>query len=154
MIVVSDTSCITNLIAINRARLLRDMFGAVIIPPAVRDELNAGHDSLPDFVEVQAPRNRLDVESLLGRDLDSGEAEALVLAVELRADLLLMDELAGRAEAEARGLRIVGLIGVLRQAKEEGKIVAVRPELDALLEEGFWIAPSLRERFLRDMGEL
>jgi uncharacterized protein len=153
VIVVSDTSCITNLIAINRARLLEELFGSVIIPPAVQEELAVEHGSLPDFVEVRTPHDRLAIGDLMSRELDAGEAQAIVLAVELRAEFLLIDELAGRAAAEARGLTILGLIGVLRRAKDQGRISAVRPDLEALSEGGFWIAPQLRERVLRDLGE-
>jgi predicted nucleic acid-binding protein len=153
VIVVSDTSCITNLIAINRARLLEELFGSVIIPPAVQEELAFEHATLPDFVEVRAPRDRLAIRDLMTRELDAGEAEAIVLAVELRAEFLLIDELAGPAVAEARGLTILGLIGVLRRARDRGLISVVRPDLEALSEAGFWIAPQLRERVLRDVGE-
>ncbi len=153
MIVVSDTSCITNLIAIGRVGLLRDLFGNVVIPSAVRRELEVEHESLPDFLHVCAPQNRAAVEQLLSDELDAGEAEAIVLAEELHADFLLMDEAAGRAVAEGRGLFLVGLIGVLRRAKEAGYIAAVRPDFDALLTAGFRVAPKLQERFLRDVGE-
>ena len=125
----------------------------MIIPPAVRDELAVEHGALPDFVEVRTPHDRSAVEDLEIRELDAGEAEAIVLAEELRADFLPIDELAGRAVAEARGLTILGLIGVLRRAKNEGRIAAIRPDLEALSAAGFWIAPQLRERVLRNVGE-
>ena len=153
MIVVSDTSCITSLIAIDRVRLLCDLFGTVVIPAAVAQELAVEHEVLPDFVQVHTPRDRAAIEELMSRELDVGEAEAIVLAGELHADVLLIDESAGRAVAEERGLTILGLIGVLRRAKEERCISEVRPDLDALREAGFWIAPKLRKRFLTDMGE-
>ena len=153
MIVVSDTSCITNLIAIHRGQLLRELFGTVIIPPAVRDELAARHQVLPDYLETRAPLETAAVARLLAEPLDAGVAEAIVLAEELNADYLLIDEAAGRNVAEARGLRHFGLLGVLRRAKEKGKIAQIRPDVDALIRAGFWIAPRLRERFLRDVSE-
>lgn len=153
MIVVSDTSCITNLIAIRCVQLLRELFGTVIIPPAVRDELAARHAVLPDFLETRVPLETAAVARLLAEPLDPGEAEAIILAEELQADYLLIDEAARRDVAEARGLRHFGLLGVLRRAKEKGKIAQVQPDVDALIRAGFWIAPRLRERFLRDVGE-
>ncbi len=153
MIVVSDTSCITNLIAIGRVTLLRDLFGTVLIPPAVRNELAVHHAALPDFLEVRAPFARELVERLLKEPLGQGEAEAIVLAEETHADYLLIDETAGRAVAKARGLTRFGILGVLQRAKERGQLSVVRADLDALQAVGFWIAPKLRERFLRDMGE-
>jgi len=153
VIVVSDTSCITNLIAIGRVGLLRDLFGVVLIPPAVRDELAVQHDTLPDFFEVRAPFAHTVVAELLEEPLGLGEAEAIVLAEETHADYLLIDETAGRAVARARGLPRIGLLGVLQRAKERGLLANVKPGLDALQAAGFWISPKLRERFLRDMGE-
>ncbi len=153
MIVVSDTSCITGLIAIHREQLLRQLFGTVIIPPAVSEELRAAHAILPDYLETRTPLGTAAVARLLLKPLDLGEAEAMVLAEELHADYLLIDETAGRKVAEARGIRHFGLLGVLSRAKEKGFISQLRPELDALISTGFRIAPRLRERFLSDMGE-
>ena len=149
MIVVSDTSCITNLIAIGRVALLRELFGVVLIPPAVRNELAVQHEILPDFFEVRAPFAHTVVAGLLEEPLELGEAEAIVLAEETHADYLLIDETAGRAVARARGLTRIGLLGVLQR----GLLVNVRPDLDALQAAGFWISPKLRQRFLSEMEE-
>ena len=153
MIVVSDTSCITNLSAIGRVALLRELFGVVLIPPAVRNELAVQHEILPDFFEVRAPFAHTVVAGLLEEPLELGEAEAIVLAEETHADYLLIDETAGRAVARARGLTRIGLLGVLQRAKERGLLVNVRPDLDALQAAGFWISPKLRQRFLSEMEE-
>lgn len=151
MIVVSDISCLSNLIAINRIFLLREMFGTVIIPPPVRAELNTHPLSLPDYLETRAPSGRAAVASLLAAPLHRGEA--IALAEELCADYLLIDQTAGRTVAEVRGLRHIGLHGLLRRAKEQGRIAEVRPELDAPMAAGFWIAANLRARYLHDLGE-
>lgn len=153
MIVVSDTSCITNLIAIGRAHLLADVFGRVIIPSAVRDELLVEHEDLPAFIEVQTVKDAAAVFAILSDEIDLGEAEAVILAEELNADVLLIDESAGRALAAQRGLRIVGVLGVFREAKARGFVSEIRPDVDALQARGFWISPALRERVLRDLGE-
>jgi len=153
VIVVSDTSCITGLIAIHREQLLQQLFGTVIIPPAVREELGVAHAILPDYLETRTPLETVAVARLLLEPLDPGEAEAMVLVEELHADYLLIDETAGRKIAEARGILHFGLLGVLSRAKEKGIIAQLRPELDALINTGFRIAPRLRERFLSDIGE-
>lgn len=153
MIVVSDTSCITNLIAIGRIQLLADLFGTVLIPVAVRGELTVSPARLPTFIWVQAAVDRAAVGRLLDEDLDEGEAEAIVLAEETRASALLIDEAAGRKTAQRLGLRIIGLLGVLRRAKKRGFIPAVRPDLDALQLLGFRGAPALRARVVKDLGE-
>jgi hypothetical protein len=83
MIVVSDTSPLTTLKQIGRVELLRELYGEVLIPEAVRDELSAAHESLPGFVECVPVADRRAVNSLLEK-LDAGEAEAIVLAKERR----------------------------------------------------------------------
>jgi uncharacterized protein len=83
MIVVSDTSCISNLLTIGKADLLEKLFGEVIIPPAVEKELRRYHSAIPVFLKVVAPA-RIDLVARLSRELDSGEAEAISLACELK----------------------------------------------------------------------
>lgn len=112
MIVVSDTSCITNLITIGQDRLLADLFGSVLIPPAVNRELLRGHATIPPYVSVRSPEPSPQLEQL-SQELDQGEAEAICLAKELRAERLLMDESAGRAAARRMGVPEMGLLGVL-----------------------------------------
>lgn len=112
MIVVSDTSPIMNLAAVGRLELLERVFGRVVVPSAVRQELSAmgsaasGLASIEglSWVEARDVENRTLVDALL-LELDPGEAEAIALAVELRAGLLLMDERRGRRAASALGLK-------------------------------------------------
>ena len=83
-------------------------------------------------------------------ELHAGEAEAITLASERRADLLLMDELAARRIASLSGLTSTGILGVLLDAKHNGLIAAVRPTLDALVQDaGFWVGRPLYEAYLR-----
>jgi predicted nucleic acid-binding protein len=98
MIVVSDTSCISNLLSIGREELLPRLFGEVLIPPAVLSELLRFHVRVPDFVRCVAPAEMGKMASL-SQELDLGEAEAICLALELKADRLLIDEAPGRAAA-------------------------------------------------------
>ena len=128
MIVVSDTSAISNLVDVGHIELLQQLFGRVIIPSAVADELTRGRVIVPDWVEMRQVHDRARVRVLEHEDeLDLGEAEALVLAVEVRADRLLIDEEQGRAVAERMGLRYIGVLGLLVEAKRRGHLVAVRP---------------------------
>ena len=86
--------------------------------------------------------------------LDEGEAQAIAIAVELRADLLLMDERRGRVAVEQHGLRTTGLVGVLLEAKRKGHIEAVRPVLDDLFERaGFYLGRDVYGRALGLAGE-
>ena len=148
MIVVSDTSPILNLRRIGRPELLVLLYGEVLVPPAVFAELTIKTDGASvmegrpiSSLIVVTPRDQKRVQQLR-HSLDTGEAEAIVLAIERQADLLLVDERRGRRAAEAEGLRITGLLGVLADAKRAGLIDAVKPVLDDLIQRArFWIGP-------------
>jgi hypothetical protein len=125
MIVVSDTSVITSLIHIGREQLLAELHGQVLIPPAVQLELSRTHVQIPGFLEVWPVRDLASV-ARLKIELDQGEAEAIVLAKETKADLLLIDEKLGRQIAVREGLRISGLLGLCVDAKLSGRISSLR----------------------------
>ena len=162
MIVVKDTSVVLNLCLIEQQDLLRQMYGRVLAPTMVVVEfqrlaqVDARFQGLnfPDFIEKAAPQHLLPSLTSSSR-LQAGEVAALSLAVERKADAVLMDELAGRAAAAALGLRTTGLLGILRDAKERSLIPAVSPLLDRLETEAeFWISGSLRSLILKAVGEL
>jgi uncharacterized protein len=156
LIVVSDTSPILNLARIGRLEILALLYGQVLIPPAVSAKINlvpASDVASSSWLIVAVPKDQDCVRDLL-RDLDAGEAEAIVLAVERQAELLLVDERRGRRTAEAAGLRITGLLGVLADAKRAGLIESVRPILDDLIEKArFWISQDLYREVLAQLGE-
>lgn len=91
----------------------------------------------------------------LRQELGAGEAEAIVLAIEAQADLLLMDERLGRETARHLGVRYIGLIGILCEAKHKRLIPTVKPYLDVLRDlAGFRISDVLYQRVLQDEGEM
>ena len=155
MIVISDTSPILNLSAIGKLGLLRDLYAEIVVPPAVQAELSRnGTDLDPLWMRVVAAQNQNDVAALR-EQLDPGEAEAIVVAVELSAELLLVDEKRGRRTAIERGLEVTGLLGVLAEAKARSLITKCQPLLDDMIRiAGFWIGDDLRARFLRALNEL
>ena len=158
MIVVSDTSPISNLIQIDRLYVLEELYPLLIIPPAVHRELLAlaafGYN-LSDYEQsehftVQHPQNQSAVKHLLN-DLDPGESEAIVLAQELNAQLLIIDERLGTQRAKTEGLETIGLVGCLINAKTSGIIPAVLPILDELETiAGFYLGNRFR-RHVRDL---
>lgn len=131
MIVVSDTTPLISLLKIERLSLLEKLFGEVLIPQAVFDELTsderfhleAEQIKQKQFISVKTVSN-LESVSILKRatGLDQGESEAIVLTDELKADILLMDEAKGRSVSNQMGFRIMGTIGVLMAAYEEHEL--------------------------------
>lgn len=153
MMVVSDTSCLSNLLAVGHETLLPLLFNEIVIPPAVEAELLRFHASLPAFLKRTAPADRARV-SQLAREVDPGEAEAIVLAGELKADRLLIDERVGRAVALREGLSIIGLVGVLLAAKQKGLLPDLAPLLRRLESEaGFRMSQTLKAEILRAAAE-
>jgi uncharacterized protein len=154
MIVVSDTSAITALLQIGRAALLQDLYGEVFIPEAVQSELTQTHSSLPPFLHSATVADSAQVKRLQS-ELDLGEAEAIVLAKELRADLLLMDDFKGRRAASREGVPFIGLLGVLLQAKQGGRIASLRELIQELeLKAGFRLSAEVKSIALRKAGEM
>ena len=162
MIVVSNTSPLINLARIGHLVLLQHIFGKILIPAAVWQEAVMDGEGQPGAMEIcQAGwierltvTNRQLVHSL-GQELDPGEAEAISLAVEIKADWLLMDERLGRQTARHFDLGTIGLIGILKVAKQRGEIAALRPLLEQLRDiAGFRISQALFEQALQDVGEL
>jgi|SRR5687768_15057238 len=154
MLVVSDTSPISSLIQINRIEILRDLFGTVCIPPAVRDELIRFHPAVPAFVEVRAILDQSKVECLRAM-LHQGEAEAIALACECHADYLLIDERRGRLIAAEQAVPTIGLLGVLLFAKQRSLVASVKEcLLDLRGKAGFYISDALMQRILDAAQEL
>ena len=161
MIVVSDTSPINNLAAINQLDLLQQLYKTVLIPEAVYRELTdpsfpiAGATEVQtfDWIQTRGVNDRTIVEAL-SNELDIGEAEAIALAVEIQADLVLIDERRGRLVAAKLNLQYTGILGILVEAKSQGLITKVKPLLDALLNQaGFWIAEPLYNSVLQLVNE-
>ncbi len=158
MIVISDTSVITNLIQLDELKLLHQLFGDIIIPSSVFEELEklpeqAEYVRQVEWVEIQKVSDQELFEKLL-ETLDPGESESIVLALELKADLLLIDEKKGRKVATEYGINITGLLGILIEAKESGFIKKVKPILDQLIYEvGFRISPKLYQEILEIVNE-
>ena len=161
MIVVSDTSVLTNLAAIGRFDLLRRLYATIHIADGVWEELNAGGKHWPgseevataNWVERHAVQNQALTCALEG-DLDRGEAESIALALDLGADLILLDEREGRHAAQRLGLQVIGVVGILLEAKVKGAVDALRPHLDALRQTaGFYLSEPLYRSALALAGE-
>jgi predicted nucleic acid-binding protein len=160
---VSNTSPLLNLAIVDHLHLLRQQYATLLIPPAVRAELQVDRRWLGSarlrailaegWVQVGTPPDPVAVAAF-GEHVDLGEAEAIALALGVGADWLLIDERDGRALATRLGLRVTGVLGVLLRAKSAGDLDALAPLLGALQREaGFRVAPPLRQAVLAAAGE-
>ncbi|HMQ52734.1 MAG TPA: DUF3368 domain-containing protein [Anaerolineae bacterium] len=156
MIVVSNTSPLTNLAAIGQFELLQRLFSEIYIPTIVESELLAGGNTWPGAIEVKnatwiqmkSVGNQPLVDALR-LDLDRGESEAIALALELKADLVLLDEQAGRYAAQHFSLKVMGVVGLLIRAKKLGYIAEVQPLLKALRQQaGFYLSDAVYQHAL------
>ena len=161
MIVVSNTTPLIGLAAIQRFDLLRQLFGELYIAQAVYDEaVVAGRElggakrevSTVTWIKTVRVKERLAVEALLG-ELDRGEAETIVLARELEADWVLMDEKKGRRKLTELGLQKIGTAGILLKAKQAGLLSIVRPELERLRRQGFTLSQTVVDAVLQKADE-
>lgn len=159
MIVVSDTSPITYLIKINLIHLLPSLFGHVIIPKFVHEELSKVAEQKlwleSDDSDWLVVKEVLDTSSVkrFNLILDRGESEAIALAIELNASALLIDEREGRRIAVEEGLNVTGVIGVLIEAKRQGYIQLIKPPLDSMMSKGFRISTAIYNSVLHQSGE-
>ena len=151
MLVVADSSPLHYLILVDHANLLRSLYGTVTIPTSVANELTHANaprvvsefvKSPPEWLLVQSPCDLLTID-----EIDEGERAAISLALELGANLLLIDDLDGRRAAVQRGLRITGIVGILLDASEMG-LVELRPLVNALVDAGLYISKVLINRLL------
>lgn len=161
MIVVSNTSPITNLASIQRFDLLHVLYGEIHIADGVWGELNAYGQIWPGREEVASNQwvhqhvvKNKGLVTALSLDLDLGEAETIALAIELGADLVLLDEKSGRAHARRFDLQVAGVIGILLEAKSKQLVPTVKAELDNLRQKaGFYISSTLYQHALSLAGE-
>jgi predicted nucleic acid-binding protein len=152
MIVVSDSIAITTLLKAGQEQLLKDLFGSILVPQGVWDELRAFHHQLPEFVSLRLLSGKIlaPQTEALGR----GEAEAITLARELSADLLLTDDRKARLAAERLGLKCAGLLGFLVRAKSTGRIDSVKSMIDILQNRGgLYLSEAVIAEALKLAGE-
>ena len=152
---VSDTSPLIALARIGRLGLLAQVYGEVIVPPVVEDEIIRHRRGFggprPNWLLIHAVQDRGGVDTL-EQSLDPGESEAIAPAIQLNARLVI-DDGRGRRVAESLGLEVVGTVGTLLAAKGAGIVPVLRPLLKELRGTGFRISDDLIERVCRTAGE-
>lgn len=146
--VIVSTTPIISLLKIGKLEILKDLYGTIIIPNAVFREMEAGkrklhYEDLKNFEWISIQKvTTSDIKHQL-KKLDDGEAEVLILAKELNADLVILDEAKGREYARKLNLNLTGTIGVLLKAKDKGIISSISELLEIMNEKGTWLSGRL-----------
>ena len=156
--IISNTTPIISLLKVDKLNLLKELYAKIIVPKAVYLEIENGkekpyyHDLTQiDWIEIQEIGNPVSRDFFL--DLDEGEAEVLILAKELNADLVIMDEIMGRRYSKQLGFNLTGTIGILLKAKEEGLIESMKDLLTELTKKGTWLSPKLIKKTIELANE-
>jgi predicted nucleic acid-binding protein len=158
--IIADVGPLIALSRIDNLNLLQQVFGEVWVTETVWGEL-LGAGDFPGQAEIiealgiwlHAVPVDLTGWNASNPDIDPGEASSICLAERHPGSLLVIDDKAGRLEAQARGLRYIGLAGVVRRARQTGIIDAAKPVLLALRKEGYFIDNTIMGMILRSIGE-
>lgn len=157
MTVIADTGPINYLVCIDQIAVLPKLYGLLIIPPSVRDELsrNRAPETVrswianpPDWLQVRTPTSEPDAE-LTAAELDIGERDAILLAQELGAAELIVDDMEGRKEAARRHIHFIGTLGVLQVAATRG-LLNLKDALARLRATSFYMNQELIDRLLAE----
>jgi predicted nucleic acid-binding protein len=155
-VIVSNASPLIVLLKINKLSILKELFEKIVVPETVYKEITAKeHDKLIfdklEWIKVRSARN-IEMTALLEKLIDRGEAEAIVLARELSA-ILLIDDAKARKYAKLLNIEVIGTLGLLKIAKRRGLVRSVRKVINDMLAEGYYIEDKLVRRILKDIGE-
>ena len=155
MVVISNSSPVIHLAKINKLNLLEKLYTKVIVPEKVYLECT---ETTQYHQEIQLISNStwmttlhikdIRLFNLLYTEIDAGEAETLVLALEKDADLVLLDDMEARIKARSLGLNVTGTLGVLLKAKNHDLITSLYEEINKLEQTGFWISSDLKDKVL------
>src|SRR5699024_8316543 len=151
--VVSNTTPIISLLKIDKHSILKDLYTEIYVPKEVYNELESGKRkgyytdlSKINWIKIKEIKDKKSLSYFL--DLDKGEAETIVLANEIEADLTIIDETLGRYHAKNANLKITGTLGILLKAKKTGHIEKIKPLLFDLKNKGVWLNEKLIDNIL------
>ena len=157
-LVVADSGPLIGLARIDQLQILPALSERILVPPAVWHEVTEASPEAPgaaavrsvEWIEIQAPEPGS--VAPLRILLDAGESEAIALAQQIAA-LVVLDDSRARRVAERLGVRRIGTVGLLRRAKLGGFIAELRPQLDRLQNAGIHLSPRLIDAVLESVGE-
>ena len=153
---MSDASPLIVLLKTNKLSILKELFEKIIVPTAVYKEITAKEQEkiIFDKIEWIETRNikNTEIYAFLEKLIDKGEAEAIILARELKTSLLI-DDAKARKYAKLLNIEVIGTLGILKIAKTRGVIPSVKKAISDMLTEGYYINDKLITRLLEDVGE-
>jgi len=148
-VIISDTSCLVLLNKIEELNLLHRLYGTVSITKEVATEYGK---ALPEWIQLKSSSDEA-YKKILRASVDEGEASAIALALENSDALLILDDLKARKYAEKLGLKIIGTIGVLIDAKRSGYLSSIKPSLKKIRHTNFRLTVELEKLALQKAGE-
>jgi predicted nucleic acid-binding protein len=143
-IVIADSSCLIVLENIQELSLLKKLFGEILITQDVKTEFGL---ELPKWIKIRTIKDQSRVDAL-ALVLDKGEASAIALSMETAESVLIIDEKKGRRIAQELNIKIIGTLGIILKAKENGLISSIEDILEKLENADFRISPSLKKKIL------
>ena len=154
--VIANTTPLIALANIDRLELLRELYGSIIIPQAVMDEIirepAKQRVRRATWIKVE-PIQDASQKDIFRARLHAGEVEVMILAREQKADLVIIDDDAAKKTAIFLGLNVTGTLGVLLKAKREGYLEKVEPVINELLCDGLFISDTVKSYVLKEAGE-
>lgn len=157
MIIVSNSSPLIALSRIGKLNILKSLYKKLLIPQAVAEEISSDltkkiNLNTLSWIKIKSLNQPLSV-AILSVSLGRGESETMALVLELKADLVILDELAARNTAESLNLKFTGTLGIILKAKKKNLISSVRKTIDNLIKHGFRVSSQLYSDILELAGE-
>jgi len=156
-VIVSNAGPLIVLLKTGKISILKDLFQKVLVTMAVWEEITAKDYEKSIFVKMEWIETRkirnTELAVLLEKLIGRGEAEAIVLAKELEA-VLLMDDAKARKHAKLLNVEVIGTLGLLKLAKNNGLISSAKKVIDDMLSKGYYIEDNLIKKILREANEL
>lgn len=156
--IISNTTPIITLLSISKLNILKEIYGEIIVPYGVFEEIEQGvhknfyrNLSKVDWIKIKSITNKNSLKYV--HELDKGEAEVIILANEISADLVIIDEKLGREYAKHFGLKLTETIGILLKAKELKLINNIKSLLATMKKNGIWLNKKLTNNVLRIANE-
>jgi len=159
MKVIVNTGPLASLSKIHRLQIIQK-FGSILVPQGVISEINYKQDEVSaevskashDWLKIKIVKDKT-LLNVLTKELDGGEAEAICLALEQKADWVVLDDHDARRFAHRYGLNVIGTLGLLAWAKKKGFIKSFLSEVERLQNAGFYATAELTKKLAKEIGE-